>query len=80
MAVVIAPFIIAGVIAISRTRDYHHNFDDIVAGSLIGIIFTILAYVSKFHSVTSDMSGEIKQEEDNEKEEDEEETYNQITN
>lgn len=50
-----APQVAAWLIAISRTRDYHHNFDDILAGSLIGILWTIPAYFSYFPPLTDPM-------------------------
>lgn len=42
------PQITAWLIAISRTRDYHHDFDDVLAGSLIGLLWTFPAYLCYF--------------------------------
>ncbi|ELP87979.1 phosphatidic acid phosphatase type 2 domain containing protein 1B, putative [Entamoeba invadens IP1] len=57
---VIVPFILAGIIVISRTRDYYHNFSDIIAGSIIGLFSAIIGYFAKFASLTSAKSGDIK--------------------
>ncbi|KAL7722671.1 Phosphatidic acid phosphatase type 2 domain-containing protein 1B [Entamoeba marina] len=57
---VILPLICAGAVAITRTRDYHHNFSDILAGSLIGIVFAVLLYCAKFKPLTSGESDELK--------------------
>ncbi|KPA78500.1 putative Phosphatidic acid phosphatase [Leptomonas pyrrhocoris] len=37
------PQILPITVAVSRTRDYRHNFDDILAGSLIGIASALIA-------------------------------------
>ncbi|BFU19177.1 lipid phosphate phosphatase, putative [Entamoeba histolytica HM-1:IMSS-B] len=60
MLIVLLPFIIAGTVAISRTRDYHHNFSDIIAGSLIGIFFALLSYCSKFKRLSDEHSDDLK--------------------
>ncbi|KAL7712557.1 Phosphatidic acid phosphatase type 2 domain containing protein [Entamoeba marina] len=57
---VIVPLILAGIICISRTRDYYHNFSDILGGSLIGMASSMMVYFSKFESLTSLKSGEIR--------------------
>ena len=57
---VIIPFFLAGIVVLTRTRDYYHNFSDVVAGSLIGMFSSILCYVAKFESLFSDKAGEIK--------------------
>lgn len=51
---VIFPFMIASLVAISRTRDYYHDFSDINAGAIIGILSGILGYNSVFPSITHD--------------------------
>lgn len=37
------PLILPITVAVSRTRDYRHDFDDVVAGSLIGIASALIA-------------------------------------
>jgi len=56
----IIPYIVAGTVAISRTRDYHHNFSDILGGTLIGILLTVIVYFTKFKSLTSEQCDEMK--------------------
>jgi len=50
----LSPLIISFFIAVSRTVDYHHNFSDIIAGSLIGTGFSIFSYFLYFPSIFSD--------------------------
>ncbi|KAK2715438.1 phospholipid phosphatase 5-like [Artemia franciscana] len=47
------PPIVALLIAVSRTCDYHHHWQDISVGSSIGIIVSWLSYRLYFPSVTS---------------------------
>eukprot|EP01095_Lingulamoeba_sp_RSL-Kostka_P002164 TRINITY_DN13054_c0_g1_i1.p1 TRINITY_DN13054_c0_g1~~TRINITY_DN13054_c0_g1_i1.p1 ORF type:complete len:333 (+),score=57.00 TRINITY_DN13054_c0_g1_i1:24-1022(+) len=54
LIICLIPFGIAGFIAISRTRDYRHNFSDILAGSLLGIFSSIIAYFLNYHSLLSE--------------------------
>jgi membrane-associated phospholipid phosphatase len=43
--VLLAPPLMAALVAVSRTIDYHHHFADILAGSLIGTgIASLVAY------------------------------------
>ncbi|KAL7714107.1 Lipid phosphate phosphatase [Entamoeba marina] len=58
--IVIIPLIGAGAVAISRTRDYHHNFSDILGGSLIGIVLSLIMYYSKHQPLSSIKSDELK--------------------
>lgn len=50
------PLLLACWIAISRTRDYWHDFSDVIAGSLIGAICAILAYRVHYPSILSSNS------------------------
>jgi membrane-associated phospholipid phosphatase len=43
-ALISSPILVAMFVAISRTMDYHHNFSDIIGGSLIGVISAMFAY------------------------------------
>mmetsp|Transcript_45464 Transcript_45464/g.113981 ORF Transcript_45464/g.113981 Transcript_45464/m.113981 type:complete len:274 (-) Transcript_45464:60-881(-) len=45
---VISPILIAYWIAISRTRDYYHRFEDIVAGMGIGVFAAVYTFFSQF--------------------------------
>lgn len=42
VTIALSPLILPIAVAISRTRDHRHNFDDILAGSLIGILAALL--------------------------------------
>ncbi|KAH3743200.1 phosphatidic acid phosphatase type 2/haloperoxidase [Pelomyxa schiedti] len=48
------PLMAAWIIAITRTRDYHHNFSDIMCGAFIGIACAIVAYFNFYHSLLSE--------------------------
>ena len=54
------PLLFACIVGISRTRDYYHNFDDVVAGALIGSVLAYFTYCSKFESLTSKYAGEME--------------------
>lgn len=47
------PLLAAFAIAITRTRDYHHNYSDIITGSIIGLICSAGAYFNLFPSLFS---------------------------
>jgi len=49
----LVPLLLAGFIAVSRTMDYHHDFSDILAGSLLGAFVAIWSYFLFFHVLTS---------------------------
>lgn len=44
----VIPFMMASTVAISRTRDYYHDFSDINAGCIIGLLSGSLSYYSTF--------------------------------
>jgi len=46
-----SPFFVCTFIAISRTMDYHHNFDDILAGAVLGTAFAFIGYFLYFPSL-----------------------------
>jgi len=49
------PILIAFLVAVTRTRDYMHNFSDINAGAMIGIICSTLTYFNVFPALTDPM-------------------------
>jgi diacylglycerol diphosphate phosphatase/phosphatidate phosphatase len=55
------PWFVSSLISMSRTRDYHHNFSDILAGAVIGIGFGTLSYGLYFNPVSSQSSALPKQ-------------------
>ncbi|KAL6066522.1 Diacylglycerol pyrophosphate phosphatase 1 [Balamuthia mandrillaris] len=50
------PLLAACFIGISRTRDYHHHFSDVLAGAVIGIIFGCVGYSLHFHPLSGKWS------------------------
>lgn len=48
------PFIVAGLVSISRILDHRHHWDDVLVGSLIGITAATLAYFFSFPALTSE--------------------------
>ena len=74
---VIIPWLAAGAVAVSRTRDYYHNFGDILAGTFIGIFVAFLVYFSKFNPL-SDEHSEMMKIENAEEEEEYKDTYDKI--
>eukprot|EP00924_Labyrinthula_sp_SR-Ha-C_P016671 maker-scaffold_6-snap-gene-11.65-mRNA-1 protein AED:0.21 eAED:0.21 QI:116/1/1/1/1/1/2/110/306 len=46
------PLLFAGMVAISRTRDYYHDYSDINAGSAVGIFCAVCVYFLHFPSVS----------------------------
>ena len=50
------PILAASLIAVSRTRDYHHNYSDIVAGSALGVFSACIVYFSYFNPLTAENS------------------------
>ena len=53
----LVPAFCAGLVAISRTRDYWHNFSDIICGSVIGVFCAVVSYFSLYPSLVSERAG-----------------------
>lgn len=51
LLLILLPVSISTGIALSRTRDYHHSFVDIVAGAMVGLGIGLLNYFMYFPSV-----------------------------
>lgn len=47
------PILGACFIGVSRTRDFHHNFDDVLAGAVLGIFASLSTYFLYFPSLSS---------------------------
>ncbi|KAF9932523.1 hypothetical protein FBU30_007962 [Linnemannia zychae] len=54
--VVLAPMILAALIATSRVADYRHHWQDVTAGSFIGFFFAVFAYRQYYPSLASTKS------------------------
>ncbi|KAF9434450.1 hypothetical protein BGZ76_007990, partial [Entomortierella beljakovae] len=54
--VVLAPLILAALIATSRVSDYRHHWQDVTAGSALGGIFAVFAYRQYYPSLSSTKS------------------------
>ncbi|CAH7668215.1 phosphatidic acid phosphatase type 2/haloperoxidase [Phakopsora pachyrhizi] len=52
----IAPIFAATLIAISRTMDYRHHWEDVLIGSLIGLGFSYLSYRNYYYPLSSKQS------------------------
>ena len=44
LLITVLPIFLAFLVAISRTRDYRHNFSDVLAGMIIGVFSAVFGY------------------------------------
>jgi len=56
LLIILIPIWSACLVAGSRTRDYHHHFADIVAGSAIGFGMAVVCYFANYHRLSSQQS------------------------
>ena len=54
LIVVLSPILAAWFVCISRTRDYHHNFSDIIGGAIIGFVSAYIVYFLHFPNLDSE--------------------------
>jgi len=52
----VLPTVYSTTIALTRVRDYHHHFSDILGGSVLGSLLAIFAYMLNYHPLTGTKS------------------------
>ncbi|KAF5331010.1 hypothetical protein D9619_005580 [Psilocybe cf. subviscida] len=52
----LTPFLAASLVAISRTMDSRHHWQDVTVGSIVGIVFSFFAYRQYYPSLSSALS------------------------
>ena len=64
LCIALLPLVYACIIGITRTRDYWHNFDDVLGGTLLGCVVALVTYLTKFKSLWGNYAGEVDEEDD----------------
>lgn len=57
LAVSVLPLILAALVAVSRTCDYHHHWQDITVGGIIGLLSGYYSYRQYYPSIFSAEAG-----------------------
>ncbi|KAH8311392.1 hypothetical protein KR044_006068 [Drosophila immigrans] len=57
MCVAVLPLIVAALVAVSRTCDYHHHWQDVTVGALIGLFCGYFSYRQYYPSIFSTEAG-----------------------
>lgn len=57
MAACSTPLVVAALVAVSRCMDNHHHWEDVVAGSLLGLVSSYICYTLYYYPLRSDLSG-----------------------
>lgn len=52
----LTPFIAAALVAISRTMDYRHHWQDVLVGSLLGTVMSFFAYRQYYPKLSDELS------------------------
>ncbi|XP_017965717.1 phospholipid phosphatase 5 isoform X2 [Drosophila navojoa] len=57
MCIAVIPLIVASLVAVSRTCDYHHHWQDVTVGSLIGLFSGYISYRQYYPSIFANNAG-----------------------